>query len=135
MNLLKKIKLNYNLKLFEEHVSNKEFDLAYDFILDLKKNNQIDLFLLLKNSQTLLRDLPFEFYKKKIIWTVSYDLSDLSYINKFLDFYLSRNLNLSFKIGNFTNLLNDYFSNLDTESQKKILCLMISCLYQIYTKI
>ena len=29
MNLLKKIKLNYNLKLFEEHVSNKEFDLAY----------------------------------------------------------------------------------------------------------
>ena len=66
MNLLKKIKLNYNLKLFEEHVSNKEFDLAYDFILDLKKKNQIDLFLLLKNSQTLLRDLPFEFYKKKI---------------------------------------------------------------------
>ena len=134
MNLLKKIKLNYNLKLFEEHVSNKEFDLAYDFILDLKKNNQIDLFLLLKNSQTLLRDLPLEFYKKKIIWTVSYDLSDLSYINKFLDFYLSRNLNLSFKIGNFTNLLNDYFSNLDTESQKKDIVfddfLSLSNLYQ-----
>ncbi len=119
MNLLKKIKLNYNLKLFEEHISKKEFDLAYKLIQDLKRKNQIELFLLLKNCQTLLRDLPFEFYKQKIIWTVSYDLLDLSYINKFLDFYLSRNLNLSFKIGNFTNLLNDYFCNLDTKSKKK----------------
>ncbi len=134
MNLLKKIKLNYNLKLFEEHVSKKEFDLAYDFILDLKKKNQIDLFLLLKNSQSILRDLPFEFYKQKIIWTVSYDLSDLSYVNKFLDFYLSRNLNLSFKIGNFSNLLNEFFSNLDTKSPKKDIefndFLSLSNLYQ-----
>ena len=44
MNLLKKIKLNYNLKLFEEHVSNKEFDLAYEFILDLKKRVKLIYF-------------------------------------------------------------------------------------------
>ena len=67
MNLLKKIKLNYNLKLFEEYVANKEFDLAHSLILDLKKKDQIDQFLLLKNSQTLLKDLPSEFYKQKII--------------------------------------------------------------------
>ena len=64
MNLLKKIKLNYNLKLFDKYVSNKEFDLAHSLILDLKKKDQIDQFLLLKNSQTLLRDLP-SFLKKK----------------------------------------------------------------------
>ena len=131
MTFVQGVQKHLNLK---KYVSNKEFDLAHSLILDLKKKDQIDQFLLLKNSQTLLKDLPSDFYKQKIIWTVSYDLLDISFINKFLDFYLSRNLNLSFKIGNFANLLNKYFSDLDAKSQKKDIefndFLSLSNLYQ-----
>ena len=65
MNLLKKIKLNYNLKLLHDHISNQNFDNAYNLILETKKKDEIDFFLLLKNSQSELLKIPSEFYKKK----------------------------------------------------------------------
>ena len=119
MKLLKKIKLNYNLKAFQDYISNKNFNDAFNFLQDLNNKDKIDFFLLLKNSQDLLKNLPQEFYRKKIIWTISYDLSDVSYINNFLNFYLSRNLNSSFTMENFSNSLNKYFTNLDSKSQVK----------------
>ena len=33
----KKIKLDYNIKLFNEHITNKNFDQAYQLIVNLKK--------------------------------------------------------------------------------------------------
>ena len=117
--LLNKIKLNYDLKLFQDYVSNSKFDEAYKLIEDTKKKDDTDLLLLLKNSQKLLSKLPPEFYKKKIIWTISYDTSDLSYINQFLDFYLPKNLNLSFQTENFVSSLNQFFTEIDLESQIK----------------
>ena len=51
MNLLKKIKLNYNLKLFEEHVSNKEFDFDGNGRII---NKIIKYFRLLNNIVSLL---------------------------------------------------------------------------------
>ena len=117
MKLLKKIKLNYNLKLLDDLVTNKKYDEAHRLINDVKNKDKIDFFLLLKNSQNLLVNLAPDFYKKKIIWTISYDTSDLTYINQFLNFYLPKNFNNSFKIENFASLLNNYFTNLDGDSQ------------------
>ena len=117
MNLLKKIKLNYNLKLLDDFVTNKKYDEAHRLLNDLKNKDKIDFFLLLKNSQSLLVNLDPDFYKKKIIWTISYDTSDLTYINQFLNFYLPKNFNNSFQIENFASLLNNYFTNLDRDSQ------------------
>lgn len=37
MNLLKKIKLDYNIKLFNDHIANKKFEQAYQLIVNLKK--------------------------------------------------------------------------------------------------
>ena len=74
---------------------------------------------MLRNSQNLLNKLPPDFYKKKIIWTISYDLIDISYINNFLEYYLSKNLNLSFCFENFANSLNKYLTNLNPNSQDK----------------
>lgn len=119
MNLLKKIKLNYNLKLLQDYFLNQKFDEAYRFIQKVKNSDKIDFFLLLKNSQSLLTNLTSEFYKKKIVWVNSYDLSDLSYINKFLDYYLSKNLQATYKIENFASSLNNYFTKLDAKSQDK----------------
>lgn len=119
MGLLNKIKLNYNLKLFQDYIKDQKFDEAYTLIQDIKKKDEINFFLLLKNSQNLLNKLPSDFYKKKIIWTISYDLQDLSYINNFLDYYLSKNLDLTFSIENFANSLNRYFTNLNPKNQDK----------------
>ena len=33
MKLLKKIKLEYNTKLFNDYISNQQFDLVYKFVL------------------------------------------------------------------------------------------------------
>ncbi len=119
MSLLNKIKLNYNLKLFQDYIKDQKFEEAYSLIQDVKKKDETNFFLLLRNSQKLLNNLPPDFYKTKIIWTISYDLSDLTYINSFLDYYLSKNLNLSFRLENFANSLNNYFSKLDPKSQEK----------------
>ncbi len=119
MSLLNKIKLNYNLKLFQEYIKDQKFENAYNLIHDVKKKDEINFFLLLRNSQNLLTTLPPEFYKKKIIWTISYDLLDLSYINNFLEYYLSKNLNLSFYFENYANALNKYFTNLKQNNQEK----------------
>ena len=119
MSLLNKIKLNYNLKLFQEYIKDKKFEEAYTLIQDVKKKDEINFFLLLRNSQNLLNKLPPDFYKKKIIWTISYDLIDISYINNFLEYYLSKNLNLSFCFENFANSLNKYLTNLNPNSQDK----------------
>lgn len=48
MNLLKKIKLDYNIKLFKDLITSKNFDQAYQLILNLKKKNELEFFLLLK---------------------------------------------------------------------------------------
>ena len=109
MKLLKKIKLNYNLKLLDDFISNQKFDEAYNLICETNDKDKLGFFLLLKNSQNLLTKLEADFYKKKIIWTISYDLSDVSYIDKFLNYYLSKNVNFSFYTDNFASSLNNYF--------------------------
>ena len=117
MKLLKKIKLNYNLKLLNDFVTNNNYEEAYKLITDINNKDKLDLFLLLRNSQNLMSNLPSEFYKKKIIWIISYDTLDLNYINQFLNYYFDKNLNFSFLVKNFASSLNDFFVNLGIDNQ------------------
>ena len=117
MKILKKIKLNYNLKLLNDHIINNKYAEAYKFILDIKNKNKLDLYLLLRNSQSTMANLPSEFYKKKIVWAISYDTLDLTYINQFFNYYLRKNLNKTFVIKNFASSLNDFFVNLGIDNQ------------------
>ena len=117
MKILKKIKLNYNLKLLNDHIINNKYAEAYKFILDIKNKNKLDLYLLLRNSQSTMANLPSEFYKKKIVWAISYDTLDLTYINQFFNYYLHKNLNSTFVIKNFASSLNDFFVNLGIDNQ------------------
>ena len=43
MNFLKKIKSEYNTKLFNDYIINQNYDLAYQLVLDLKGNDQVEL--------------------------------------------------------------------------------------------
>ncbi len=110
MNFLKKIKSEYNTKLFNDHINNQKYELAYQLVLDLKSKDQVDFFLFLKSVYKEFVNLPDTFYKKKIIWTLSYDLSDISYINKFLNYYLTKNSKSTYDTKNYTNTLSDYFT-------------------------
>ena len=110
MNFLKKIKSEYNTKLFNDYIINQKYDLAYQLVLDLKGKDQDNFLLFLKSIYNQFIDLPDNFYKKKIIWTLSYDLSDMSFVNKFLNYYLSKNSKSTHVTKNYTNTLSDYFT-------------------------
>ena len=110
MNFLKKIKSEYNTKLFNDYIINQKYDLAYQLVLDLKGKDQDNFFLFLKSIYNKFFDLPDNFYKKKIIWTLSYDLSDISFVNKFLNYYLFKNSKSTYESKNYTNTLSDYFT-------------------------
>ena len=44
MKLLKKIKLNYNLKLLNDLIINNKYDEAIKLITDIKNKDKLDLF-------------------------------------------------------------------------------------------
>ena len=66
MKLLKKIKLNYNLKLLDDFISNKKYDDAYNLICETNEKDKLSFFLLLKNSQNLLTKMDADFYKRRL---------------------------------------------------------------------
>ena len=88
MKILKKIKLNYNLKLLNDHIINNKYAEAYKFILDIKNKNKLDLYLLLRNSQSTMANLPSAFYKKKIVCLTSYSKSISRILDKHCDIIL-----------------------------------------------
>ena len=117
MKFLKKIKLNYNYKLFHNYISNKDFNSAYQLILDLSKEDQSDFFIFLRNIQNQLSNFSTELVKNKIIWIISYDSNDTLYLNEFINYYLSRNSNISFHIDNFVSALNKNLSELNLDDK------------------
>lgn len=117
MKFLKKIKLNYNYKLFHNYISNKDFNSAYQLILDLSKEDQNDFFIFLRNIQNQLSNFSTELVKNKIIWIISYDSNDTLYLNEFINYYLSRNSNISFHSDNFVSALNKNLSELNLDDK------------------
>ena len=117
MKFLKKIKLNYNYKLFHNYISNKDFNSAYQLILDLSKEDQSDFFIFLRNIQNQLSNFSTELVKNKIIWIISYDSNDTLYLNEFINYYFSRNSNISFHIDNFLSALNKNLSELNLDDK------------------
>ena len=117
MKFLKKIKLNYNYKLFHNYISNKDFNSAYQLILDLSKEDQSHFFIFLRNIQNQLSNFSTELVKNKIIWIISYDSNDTLYLNEFINYYLSRNSNISFHTDNFVSALNKNLSELNLDDK------------------
>lgn len=121
MIFLKKIKINYHYKLFNNYLLNNDFQGAYQLVMDLSKKNKTDFFIFLKNIHNQLSQLSSDLFKQKIIWIISYEGADRSYLNKFLNYYLKKNASFDFKINNFTDALNECLSNLNLEEEKYII--------------
>ena len=65
MSLIKKIKSDYNNKLFDDYLLNKNYDLAYQLLIDLKNKNHENYFSFLSNNINKLIDNPDIVPKKK----------------------------------------------------------------------
>ncbi len=88
--IFNKIKLNYNIKIIDDFFSNKQ----YKKINELLQNKISDpnLFYSLTNyvcQKYLTHNSHNNFFHQKFVWVVSYDLEDTTYINKFLNEYLT----------------------------------------------
>ncbi len=112
MNLIKKIKFNYLKKLITEYIENKNFEKASEEIYNLKNSDPVVYYFVIKSIDDYLNDISnINLHKKKIIWTISFDLDDQKYINNFLKFYLTENYKKLFHADNFVESLSQYLSS------------------------
>ena len=113
MNLFKKIKFNYHLKLIEDYIDKEEFNLASAEISKLKIDNFAIFIEILKALDDKLCDISnASIYNQKIIWTLSYEPNDLDYINHFISFYLTKSLNTNYFFESFTEALAQSLSKI-----------------------
>jgi len=104
--IFNKIKLNYNIKIIDDFFSNKQYKKVNQLLQD--KRSDPNLFYSLTNyvyQKYLIHNSHNNFFDKKFIWVVSYDLDDTIYINKFLNEYLASQ-EISFIQDNY----KDYYS-------------------------
>lgn len=120
MNLIKKIKFNYLLKLITDYIDNKNFNKASEEIYKLKNNDPLIYYFVIKSLDSRLNDVTnINLHKKKIIWTISFDLEDQRYINNFLQFYLIDNYKNSFYADNFAESLAHFLSSFEGHGAPK----------------
>lgn len=115
MNLLKKIKFNYHLGLIKDHIKNNQYNSAFKEIKKINQEDKLIFVEIIRNLNDQLNDQSsIDIYQQKNVWTISYDLNDLEYLNKFLNFYLSKNFSSNILIENFSDVLSELMENFDS---------------------
>lgn len=97
------IKLNYNIKILDDLIKSKDYESIHQLILS-KKNNKNLFYHLIRYIRNNYFHLPdhSRMLKKKFIWLTSFENSDLTFIDNFIQFYL-KNQNLTFLSDSYTN--------------------------------
>lgn len=104
MSIINKIKLNYNLKLLDDLVTNKKDKEILALLRDKKEKNKDTFFHLLKylNQQYSHKPNAENLFQNKLVLINSFQLDDCSYLTKFLKFYFSKT-NYEYYFGNFSD--------------------------------
>lgn len=121
--IFNKIKLNYNLKYIDDCFRNNDFDTVKE-ILNKNQKNKVLYSQLLSyiNKKYLSNHLYKNFYNQKILWIVSFDLSDTDYLLKFLNYYFNKVDNHNIYFSNYKKFVFDGLKPLiEKKSQDKIL--------------
>ena len=111
--IFNRIKLNYNIKLLDDLFNEKNYPKIHLQLDSLKKERKIffDISKYIYQRYLLLNQHQ-DFHKSKFIWTISYDLDDVSFLNDFLSFYMSKqqSVNSTFDSlrGAMDKLINEY---------------------------
>jgi len=117
--IFNKIKLNYNIKLIDDHFASNKFSEVKKILTD-NYNTSIYLNLVdhvLKNH--LSSNKKSDYFKSKFIWISSFNKNDTSFLNNFLKFYLNSQANFSYNLGYYKNQISDTFENLKTRNLPK----------------
>ncbi len=104
MSIINKIKLNYNIKLLEDLISNQKNEDIISLLVKTKKNNPNIYFNLLVhlNKKYLNQSLGENLLKNKISLINSFQIEDCNFLVNFFKFYFSEISNKNF-IGNFSD--------------------------------
>lgn len=120
MNFLNKINVNYNIKLIEDFLINKEFDNAISKIMDLQKKNKNIFFDIIYNLDPKFMDLSHkELFKKKFIWLISFNEKDTSYIHKFFEHYCIKTSFSDSLFSEYSELVSEVVESLKIDSIPK----------------
>jgi hypothetical protein len=118
MKFLNNIKFNYNSKLLEDLLLNKKYQEALEIVSSIKaKDTSLYFDILFFLNKTLTDISHSKFYKSKIAWIISFDQDDAFYLNNFLDFYLSKQENISSKQDNYAGLLSRTIESLNLDNK------------------
>ena len=120
MNFLNKINVNYNIKLIEDYLLNKDFTNILEKLTNLQKKNPRIFYEVLLNLDTQFTDLSNrDLFKKKFIWLFSFDDRDSIYIQNFLEYYCNRNLTVDCLFSEYSELISEVLLNLQINSIPK----------------
>ena len=109
--VLNKIKYNYNLKIIEDLFNENKYDEIEQNLKNFKSNPYYANLVNSISNTYLSSNKHFSFFKKKFIWIASFDQNEIEPINKFLNFYLAKNLKSSFYLGEYKELISNTLSN------------------------
>ena len=115
--IFNRIKLNYNIKLFDDLFKKQDYQGIHKHLSDLKDNKTV-YFEILKYVyyKYLLSNEHRSFHQNKFFWILSYDLDDVSFLNSFIDFYMSKQQEISFIVDNYKNIFDNLLSLFDADS-------------------
>ena len=120
MNFLNKINVNYNIKLIEDYLLNKDFNNSLEKLTSLQKKNPRIFYEILLNLDSQFTNLSNrDLYKKKFIWLFSFDDRDSIYIQNFLEYYCNRNLSIDCLFSEYSELISEVLLNLQINSIPK----------------
>ena len=106
MNIINKFKINYNLKLFDDFVTNNKGEEALFLLKETKVKNQEIFFHLLMHSIDKYQNHSTKrnFFKNKVFLINSFDLSDCNYLSNFFSFYFDQ-IKLSHESNSLANVI------------------------------
>jgi len=104
MNFFKKIRENYNLKLVNEFIQNKNFKELKLLLTDLYSKDLNQLHHIFNQNQIKLLDEENTNNDLGLIWVNSYLKDDTKFLTDFFNFYFSQ-LNIENKILNYQNFI------------------------------
>lgn len=109
--IFNRIKLNYNIKLLDDLFKNQDYQAIYKHLRDLKSNKSVNYEIIkYAYNKYLLLNEHRPFHRNKFFWIISYELEDVNFLNSFIDFYMSKQEGISFKVDSHKNLFEKLFS-------------------------
>jgi len=106
MNIINKFKINYNLKLFDDFVTNHKSHDALSLLKETKVKNEEIFFHLLTHfiDKYKNQSIKENFFKNKVFLINSFELDDCNYLSNFFSFYFDQ-VKLSHESNSLANVI------------------------------